>query len=178
MQLYNCLSILFELRAPHSFANTHWIEKVTLIQGCCYACVPAQGKDKGKGDTDGTHRYKTLFSCPKDCGIFAPFSRVRPVVPSTLSPSIPEHSPQLDTEELTPGDRVTYFTNDKCRHGMVVELREEDGKHVVRISTVSNVLFFNFNQSKNIWKKNNSDTNYLRRVKSAPFIFFLFFSPK
>ena len=33
---------------------------------------------------------------------------------------------------------------------MVVELREEDGKHVVRISTVSNVLFFNFNQSKNI----------------------------
>ncbi|XP_036969886.1 ubiquitin carboxyl-terminal hydrolase CYLD [Acanthopagrus latus] len=97
--------------------------------------IELQGKDKGKGDTDGTHGYKTLFSCPKDCGIFAPFSRVRPVVPSTLSPSIPEHSPQLDTEELAPGDRVTYFTNDKCRHGMVVELREEDGKHVVRIST-------------------------------------------
>lgn len=97
--------------------------------------IELQGKDKGKGDTDGTHGYKTFFSCPKDCGIFAPFSRIRPVVPSTLSPSIPEPSQQLDTEELAPGDRVTYFINDKCRHGMVVELRDEDGKHVVRIST-------------------------------------------
>ena len=126
--------------------------------------VSPQGKDKGKGDTNGTHRCKTFFSCPKDCGIFAPFSRIRPVVSSTLSPSIPEPSQQLDTEELAPGDRVTYFTNDKCRHGMVVELREEDGKHVVRISTVSNVLFFKFNQSKNIWKKNSSDRNDLNRV--------------
>ncbi|XP_068581144.1 ubiquitin carboxyl-terminal hydrolase CYLD [Cebidichthys violaceus] len=94
--------------------------------------IELQGEDKGKGNTDGSFQYKTLFSCKKDCGIFAPFSRVRPVVPSSLSPSNPEHS---QTDELAPGDRVTYFIGDKCRNGMVLLVQEKDGEPSVRIST-------------------------------------------
>ncbi|KAK9519743.1 hypothetical protein VZT92_022452 [Zoarces viviparus] len=94
--------------------------------------IELQGDDRGKGNTDGIYQYKTLFSCEKDCGIFAPFSRVRPVVPSSLSPSNLELS---QTDELAPGDRVTYFIGNECRHGMVLYVQEKDGEPSVRIST-------------------------------------------
>ena len=108
-----------------------------------YCCVLLlQGADRGKGKADGTFRHKKLFSCEKNCGIFAPFSRVSPVVPSSLSPSMSEPPTQAQTDELSPGDRVTYFTNKKCRHGMVVEVKGDDGK--VWISTVRNFHFLDF----------------------------------
>ncbi|KAM6922029.1 ubiquitin carboxyl-terminal hydrolase CYLD [Xenentodon cancila] len=94
-----------------------------------------QGADRGKGITDGTFKYKSFFSCEKKCGVFAPFFRVRPLDLTSLSPPIPEAPPELQTEELCPGDRVTYFIGDECRHGMVVDVQHEDGKHTVRIST-------------------------------------------
>lgn len=94
--------------------------------------VELLGEDKGKGNNNGSYEYKPFFSCAKDCGIFVPFSRIRPVVPSSLSPTSPAHS---QTEELAPGDRVTYFIGDKCRHGMVVDVQENGGEHIVRIST-------------------------------------------
>lgn len=97
--------------------------------------IELQGEDKRKGKTDGSYRSKSLFSCKDYSGIFAPFSRVRPVGSISLSSSIPEPSAHLETEELTPGDRVTYFVNNKCRHGMVVNVQERDGEHIVRIST-------------------------------------------
>ncbi|XP_042338720.1 ubiquitin carboxyl-terminal hydrolase CYLD isoform X2 [Plectropomus leopardus] len=99
------------------------------------------GEDRKKGNTDGSYQHKYHFSCDKDCGIFAPFSRVRPLVPSSFSPSNPKHSSQPEAEELyTPeelntGDRVTYFISGECRHGMVVCVQEKDGEHIVRIST-------------------------------------------
>ncbi|TMS20188.1 Ubiquitin carboxyl-terminal hydrolase CYLD [Larimichthys crocea] len=98
--------------------------------------IELQGLDKGKGNTNGIYRgtYKQLFSCPKDCGIFVPFTRLRPVAPSSLSPSVPEPSAQPETK-LAPGDRVTYFINDKDRHGMVLDVLERNGKYFVRIST-------------------------------------------
>ncbi len=127
-------------------------EMYKFIYRYCIGCVSdlnsgvlllsQQGSDKGKGNTDGSYQSKTLFSCAKHCGIFAPFSRVRPVVPSSLSPSVPEPSPQPETEELYSGDRVTYFIGDKCRHGMVVDVQEKSGQHFVRISTVSNISVF------------------------------------
>ncbi|XP_031138245.1 ubiquitin carboxyl-terminal hydrolase CYLD isoform X1 [Sander lucioperca] len=89
--------------------------------------IELQGENKRKVKTDGSYQNKTV-SCKKDCDLVVPFSRVRPVVPSSLSPSIPAHS---QTEELNPGDRVTYFVNDTCRHGMVVDVL----LNVVRIST-------------------------------------------
>ncbi|XP_072245052.1 ubiquitin carboxyl-terminal hydrolase CYLD [Leuresthes tenuis] len=103
-----------------------------IIPGTFFG-VELQGADKGKGRTNGTYKHKSLFSCEKNCGVFAPFSRVSPVVPSSLSPSISEPPTQTQTDELCPGDRVTYFISEKCRHGMVVEVQEDDGK--VRIST-------------------------------------------
>ncbi|XP_034736397.1 ubiquitin carboxyl-terminal hydrolase CYLD isoform X2 [Etheostoma cragini] len=89
--------------------------------------IELQEEDKRKVKTSGSFRHKP-FSCHKDCDIFAPFSRVRPVGPSSLSPSSPAHS---QIEELSPGDRVTYLVRDTCRHGMVVDVVQ----NVVRIST-------------------------------------------
>nr|XP_020515174.2 ubiquitin carboxyl-terminal hydrolase CYLD-like [Labrus bergylta] len=97
--------------------------------------IELQGADKGKGKTDGKYEYKKLFSCPKDCGVFAPFSRVRPVVPGSLSPSVRQSNPLPEMEELAPGDRVTYFIDDKLFHGMVVNVQEKGGEVLVRIST-------------------------------------------
>lgn len=90
-----------------------------------YFGIELQGEDRGKGKSDGSYNYRTHFSCAKKCGIFATFSQIQPVVSSSLT----------QTEALTEGDRVTYFTNDKCRHGMVVALQEKDGAQMVRIST-------------------------------------------
>ncbi|XP_060934365.1 ubiquitin carboxyl-terminal hydrolase CYLD isoform X2 [Limanda limanda] len=95
--------------------------------------VELQGTDRGKGDNDGCYRNETLFSCARDCGVFVPFSRVRPVVPSSLSPSVPEPQPQ--GEKLSSGDRVTYYTSNKAAHGMVVDVLEMEGQQFVRIST-------------------------------------------
>ncbi|XP_040896761.1 ubiquitin carboxyl-terminal hydrolase CYLD [Toxotes jaculatrix] len=92
--------------------------------------IELQGADRGKGNTDGMYKYEFLFTCSEDCGIFAPFSTVRPLVPSSLSPS-----PQLQGEELCLGDSVTYFTSDKCCHGLVVGAQEKDGKRFVQILT-------------------------------------------
>ncbi|KAM7387778.1 hypothetical protein PAMP_023995 [Pampus punctatissimus] len=92
--------------------------------------IELQGDDKGKGNTDGTLNYETFFTCKKDCGIFVPFSRVRPVVP--ISPSPPA---QPEREELLPGDRVTYFIKNYYRLGMVVDVKEKGGEQLVRIST-------------------------------------------
>uniref|UniRef100_A0A8C1G592 ubiquitinyl hydrolase 1 n=1 Tax=Cyprinus carpio TaxID=7962 RepID=A0A8C1G592_CYPCA len=40
--------------------------------------VELQGEDKGKGQNDGSFHYKTYFICPKNSGIFAPFTRIKP----------------------------------------------------------------------------------------------------
>ncbi|XP_035509445.1 ubiquitin carboxyl-terminal hydrolase CYLD [Morone saxatilis] len=97
--------------------------------------IELQGDDRGKGNTDGKYQHRTLFCCSEYSGIFAPFSRVRPLVPSSLSPSIPAPSSQPETEELEPGERVTYFIDDKCLHGMVLNVRVENGQDIVQIST-------------------------------------------
>uniref|UniRef100_A0A8C4EUH0 Ubiquitin carboxyl-terminal hydrolase CYLD n=1 Tax=Dicentrarchus labrax TaxID=13489 RepID=A0A8C4EUH0_DICLA len=99
--------------------------------------IELQGEDRGKGSTDGKYQHQTFFSCSEYSGIFAPFSRVRPLVPSSLSPSIP--APSSQPEELEPGERVTYFIDDKCLHGMVLNVRVENGQDIVVISTVSNI---------------------------------------
>uniref|UniRef100_A0A669BXW0 Ubiquitin carboxyl-terminal hydrolase CYLD n=1 Tax=Oreochromis niloticus TaxID=8128 RepID=A0A669BXW0_ORENI len=98
--------------------------------------IELQGPDRGKGHCDGTYRNVRYFTCDKNCGIFAPFNRV-----SSLLPSVQE--PSFQSERLELGDRVTYFIDDKCRHGMVLDLLEIGGRCFVQISTVSNIPFFN-----------------------------------
>lgn len=96
-----------------------------------------QGADKGKGKTNGTYKNKQRFTCDKDCGVFAPFSRIRPVAAGSLSRAMSDPHSQPDSGALAPGDRVVFFVDNKCRHGMVVHVEEENGKQYVRISTVS-----------------------------------------
>lgn len=100
-----------------------------------YFGIELKEPDRKKGNTNGTFGTKKCFSCDRNCGIFAPFSRVRPLVPNSSSPSHPEPFPQSQTDELSTGDRVTYFIDNTIRHGMVVDVLEKDGQHIVQIST-------------------------------------------
>lgn len=100
----------------------------------------SQGKDKGKGNSDGSHNFKQLFSCKQRCGLFVPFSQITPVaLSSASSPPTAEPGAQPNAEELYVGDRVTYFMNSEPRHGMVMDIQERDGQTMVRISTVSSL---------------------------------------
>ncbi|KAI4880818.1 hypothetical protein NFI96_031833 [Prochilodus magdalenae] len=84
--------------------------------------VELQGEDRGKGQCDGRYSYRTYFECQKNCGIFAPFNRIKPA-----------HSKASDHEQFSFGDRVVYITSAERRHGMVVKLMKETG--MVMIST-------------------------------------------
>ncbi|XP_066522759.1 ubiquitin carboxyl-terminal hydrolase CYLD [Hoplias malabaricus] len=95
--------------------------------------IELQGEDKGKGTSDGG----TIFNCPKNCGVFAPFNRIKPVHHKPLGFSTQHQAvwSESSTEEVSVGDRVIYFIGDTCRSGMVVELVKEKG--TVLISTDS-----------------------------------------
>ncbi|XP_077439768.1 ubiquitin carboxyl-terminal hydrolase CYLD isoform X2 [Vanacampus margaritifer] len=92
--------------------------------------IELQGEDKGKGNTDGRYNNQTLFTCAQDCGIFAPFSKVQP-----RRSADPESASGWQTQMPVAGDRVTYFIEDFCCYGMVLNVQEKDGKHFVLIST-------------------------------------------
>ncbi|MBN3314593.1 CYLD hydrolase, partial [Atractosteus spatula] len=91
--------------------------------------IELQGNDKGKGEYDGTYMSRTFFCCEKNCGIFAPFNRVRPARSRTSRPQ-PLTSwkpPAASTEPLNPGDRVQVFLADNSfRQGVVIALKKEE----------------------------------------------------
>lgn len=80
---------------------------------------------------DGKFGSERHFTCSKNCGVFAPFTIVRPRDPK------PQESPkplQDPAGTLVLGDRVTFFLNDdSSRNGMVLALEG----NVVVISPVS-----------------------------------------
>lgn len=117
---------------------TSWSDSLENRKCTCFffRLIP-QGKDKGKGKSDGSHNYKKFFSCQKHCDIFVPFSQITPVALSSSSAPNAEPYAQPDTQELFVGDRVTYFATNKLRHGMVMDIQEKDGQTMVRVSTVS-----------------------------------------
>ncbi|XP_056131555.1 ubiquitin carboxyl-terminal hydrolase CYLD [Lampris incognitus] len=97
--------------------------------------IELQGPDKGKGQTDGTYARKSLFSCKKNCGIFVPFTRVRPTVPSSLSPSVLQPTPQTQTDHLALGDRMSFSDYDSVSQRMGMDLAEKVGHQYRRSST-------------------------------------------
>ncbi|XP_076871017.1 ubiquitin carboxyl-terminal hydrolase CYLD isoform X2 [Brachyhypopomus gauderio] len=103
--------------------------------GAVFFGVELQGQDRGKGQNSGDYHFKTFFQCPKDCGIFAPFNRIKPLhaKPSSASTAPQSGLYEQPTEQLAVGDRVTYFIDDKLFHGMVLEIDREMG--MVLIST-------------------------------------------
>lgn len=101
-----------------------------------------QGEDKGKGQSDGRYSFRSFFECPRDCGMFVPFSRIKPVHPKPSAPWVDMQENPIQT--LSVGDRVTYILDDKseCQHGMVLSLLK-DG--TILISTVCcRRLFFDW----------------------------------
>uniref|UniRef100_A0A3B5LF46 ubiquitinyl hydrolase 1 n=1 Tax=Xiphophorus couchianus TaxID=32473 RepID=A0A3B5LF46_9TELE len=98
--------------------------------------IELQKPDKGKGKTDGSFGSKTFFLCEKNCGIFAPSSRVKPLVPTPVSPSMAQLHSQQQAQNIFPGDNVYFFIDDKYRFGIVLDIQEDGGQHIVQISTI------------------------------------------
>ncbi|KAL1272776.1 hypothetical protein QQF64_028638 [Cirrhinus molitorella] len=98
--------------------------------------VELQGEDKGKGQNDGSY-IKTHFKCPKDSGVFAPFTRVRPMDRKPSAPPLQSQSSlsMTSTEPLKAGDRVTFFGDKNTHHGMVMNITDGQGGKMVLIST-------------------------------------------
>uniref|UniRef100_A0A8C2KRL1 ubiquitinyl hydrolase 1 n=1 Tax=Cyprinus carpio TaxID=7962 RepID=A0A8C2KRL1_CYPCA len=101
--------------------------------------VELQGEDKGKGQNDGSFSHKTYFTCPKNSGIFAPFTRIKPVYHKPSAPLLPTQSSLsiTTTEPLKAGDRVTFFGDKNAHHGMVMDIKDHPDGKMVLISTVN-----------------------------------------
>ncbi|XP_059426952.1 ubiquitin carboxyl-terminal hydrolase CYLD isoform X1 [Carassius carassius] len=99
--------------------------------------VELQGGDKGKGQNDGSCFRKTYFTCSKNSGIFAPFTRIKPVDHKPSAPPLHTQSPlsMTSTEPLKAGDRVTFFGDKNVQHGMVMDINDHPDGKMVLIST-------------------------------------------
>ncbi|XP_043985815.1 ubiquitin carboxyl-terminal hydrolase CYLD [Gambusia affinis] len=100
-----------------------------------YFGIELQKPDKGKGKTDGNYGSTTFFQCEKNCGVFAPFSRVKPVVSTPMLPSMAKPHTQQQAQDIFPGDNVYFFIDGKYRYGIVLGIKEEEGQRIVQIST-------------------------------------------
>ncbi|XP_010870769.2 ubiquitin carboxyl-terminal hydrolase CYLD [Esox lucius] len=101
-------------------------------------------EDRGKGQNDGFYMGKRYFTCQQDCGVFAPFSRVRHLVSNPVRTiadqppglPVPTESLQLSSAgPLSTGDRVIFFLDNDMIHGMVMGLEEKESGTLVIIST-------------------------------------------
>ncbi|XP_048055919.1 ubiquitin carboxyl-terminal hydrolase CYLD isoform X2 [Megalobrama amblycephala] len=99
--------------------------------------VELQGEDTGKGHNDGSYFSRTYFTCSKNSGIFAPFTRIKPVDPKPSTPPLPTQSSlsMTSTEPLNVGDRVTFFGDKNAHHGMVMAIKDSPDGKMVLIST-------------------------------------------
>ncbi|XP_058634497.1 ubiquitin carboxyl-terminal hydrolase CYLD isoform X2 [Onychostoma macrolepis] len=99
--------------------------------------VELQGEDTGKGQNNGTYRYKSYFKCPQNSGIFASFKRIKPVDHKPSAPPLPTQSSLslTSTEPLKAGDRVTFFGDKNAHHGMVMDIKDRPNGKMVLIST-------------------------------------------
>lgn len=67
--------------------------KCRELEGVYYG-IELKGLDRGKGHCDGSFQNKRCFSCEKNCGVFAPFSRVTAV--EHLTSPQPDPRPRLE----------------------------------------------------------------------------------
>eukprot|EP00066_Takifugu_rubripes_P029416 XP_011618682.1 PREDICTED: ubiquitin carboxyl-terminal hydrolase CYLD-like isoform X1 [Takifugu rubripes] len=99
------------------------------LSGTFFGIEPQEDGEE-KRASNGTYMYEPSFNCPKSSWIYVPFTKVRPVIPSSSVASV-----QMGAVPLCAGDRVTYILTDECRHGMVLGVTEKSGQTVVQIST-------------------------------------------
>ncbi|KAG7326262.1 hypothetical protein KOW79_009663 [Hemibagrus wyckioides] len=99
--------------------------KIPDSGGGVFFGVELLGEDMGKGRNDGSFGHKKYFECQRDCGVFVPFTRIKPLHPK---PSAPWAGMEGDpTQKLSFGDRITYILDDKsdCQHGMVLKVKPD-----------------------------------------------------
>ncbi|XP_042614336.1 ubiquitin carboxyl-terminal hydrolase CYLD-like isoform X2 [Cyprinus carpio] len=99
--------------------------------------VELQEGDKNKGQNDGSYLHKIYFTCPKNSGIFAPFTRIKPVDHKPSGPPLPTQSSlsMTSTEPLKVGDRVTFLGKINDHHGMIMDIKDSPDGKMVLIST-------------------------------------------
>lgn len=113
-----------------SFQLQFFLQIINMFH-CLKTSVQQEDGEEKRG-SNGTYMYEPSFNCPKSSWISVPFTKVRPVIPSSSVASV-----QMGAVPLCAGDRVTYILTDECRHGMVLGVTEKSGQTVVQISTVS-----------------------------------------
>ncbi|XP_066572246.1 ubiquitin carboxyl-terminal hydrolase CYLD [Amia ocellicauda] len=99
--------------------------------------VELQGKDEGKGQNDGSFGATQFFRCTKNCGIFAPFTRIRPppAPPGDLPLPTSPRAPPSQLEPLQPGDRVHWFLEgNSVQQGVVRRLQRVEERTSVLIT--------------------------------------------
>lgn len=125
-------------KAHYHFSVTHCVTpQAPVVNPLIFHFLVLQGKHMGKGTSDGSYKYKQLFSCQPLCAMFVPFSKIKAAARSSTSPPTAQSHALPNSEELFVGDRVTYITPHELRHGMVMDIQEKDGQTMVRVSTVS-----------------------------------------
>lgn len=154
------LLALKDLKALEAFSNLskgchvyveykeQWLKGVIRYIGSITSCgsdpitgvffgVELQGEDIGKGQNEGSYLSKTYFTCSRNSGIFAPFSRIKPVDDKPSAPTLPTQSSlsMTSTEPLIVGDRVTFFGDKNVHHGMVMAIKDNPDGKMVLIST-------------------------------------------
>ncbi|XP_060723550.1 ubiquitin carboxyl-terminal hydrolase CYLD [Tachysurus vachellii] len=99
--------------------------KITDSCGGVFFGVELLGEDKGKGRNDGRFGHKIRFECQKDCGVFVPFTRIKPLHPKPSAPWV--GILEDPTHALSVGDRITYIPDDQneCQHGMILKFKSD-----------------------------------------------------
>ncbi|XP_077054695.1 ubiquitin carboxyl-terminal hydrolase CYLD [Siphateles boraxobius] len=121
------------IRHIGNIKSCSFVEPITGV----FFGVELQGEDTGEGQNNGSYLYKAYFTCPENSGIFAPFTRIKPMDHKPSAPALPtQSSPSMTSSEpLNVGDRVTFFGDKNAHHGMVMAIKDSPDGKMVLIST-------------------------------------------
>ncbi|XP_059922336.1 ubiquitin carboxyl-terminal hydrolase CYLD isoform X3 [Gadus macrocephalus] len=107
--------------------------KPNTISGTFFG-IELQGNDKGKGQYGGI-TSKSFFQCENNNGLLVPFSKIQPIVPSSLTLSTQQASSQKHSNQITKGETVRYVDDKSQALWLVMGVGDQDGEPMVNITT-------------------------------------------
>ncbi|XP_030227866.1 ubiquitin carboxyl-terminal hydrolase CYLD isoform X3 [Gadus morhua] len=107
--------------------------KPNTISGTFFG-IELQGNDKGKGLYGGI-TSKPFFQCDHNNGFFVPFSKIQPIVPSSLTLSTQQASSQKQSNQITKGDTVHCVDDESQALWLVMGVVDQGGELMVNITT-------------------------------------------
>lgn len=112
-------------------------------KGGIYFGVELQGTGQKEGRCDGTFGKKSYFICKEKHGLFVPVSKIRRISQESITQR--EESPSHEKSGEFPvhkGERVHFYNeNNELMNGLVLDLKEQDGKVVCIIAADGNDNF-------------------------------------